>query len=68
MKGDAAMTQEIIVWALLMALAGLFWVMALAIMGDDHHTVDKRHGSASPEPHDGYEPHERSPRRSSVSV
>jgi hypothetical protein len=38
MKGDAAMTQEIIVWVLLMGLVGLIWVTVLAIRGDDHHT------------------------------
>jgi len=61
------MTQEIIVWALLMALVGLLWVMALAVLAENH-PHDKKLRSASPEPHDGYEPHERSPQRSSVSV
>jgi hypothetical protein len=68
MKGDAAMTQDIIVWALLVALVGLFWVMALAILDDAHHTHDKKQARVSPEPHDGFDPHERLPRRSSVSA
>lgn len=69
MKGGAPVTQEIIVWVLLlMGLVGLIWVMVLAILGGDHHTHDKRQGSASPEHRDGYEPRERSLQRSTVAV
>ena len=67
MKGDAAMTQAL-VWTLLIGLVGLIWVMVLAILGDNHHTHDKRQGSASPEDRDGYEPHERSPQQSRVAA
>ena len=56
MKGDAAMTQGIIVWVLLMGLVGLIWVIVLDILGDDRHTYEKRQGSASPEQRDGIEP------------
>ena len=62
------MTQEIIVWALLMGLVGLIWVMVLAILGDEHHTHDNRQGSASPEPRGGYEPHVRSPQQSGIAA
>lgn len=62
------MTQEIIVWALLVWLVWLIWVMALAILGADHHTLDNRQRNASPEHSDGYEPNERSPQQSRVSA
>ncbi len=62
------MTEDIIVWALLMGMVGLFWVMALAILDDGHHTHDKKRGSALPERLDGYDPHERSRQRSTVSA
>ena len=68
MKGDAPMTQDIIVWALLVGLVGLIWVMALAVLGDDHHAHDNRQERASPEPHDGYEPLEHSSRQSRVTA
>ena len=61
MKGDATMTQGMIVWVLLMGLAGLIWVIVLDILGDIHHTHDKRQESASPEQRDGYEPHDAHP-------
>ena len=62
------MTQDIIVWALLAGLVGLVWVMAIAILGQDHYTRDNRQGSASPEPRDGYAPHEQSSRPSRVAA
>ena len=68
MKGGAPMTQDIIVWALLMGLVGLIWVMALAVLGDNLHAHDKQEGSAQPEPRDGDEPLERSSRRSRVAA
>ena len=61
MKGDAAMTQGMIVWVLLMGLAGHIWVIALGILDDYHHSRDKRRGCASPEPRDGNEPHDAHP-------
>jgi hypothetical protein len=61
MKGDAAMTQGIIVWVLLIGLVGLIWVMVLDILCYDDHSHDKRQGSASPEPRDGNEPHDAHP-------
>ena len=67
MKGDAAMTQAI-EWTLLLGLVGLIWVMVLVILDDNHHTHDNRQGSASPEPHDGEEPHERSSRQSKLAA
>ena len=57
MKGDAAMTQGIIVGVLLAGLVGLIWVIVLDILGDAHHRHDNRQGSASPEPHDGEKAH-----------
>ena len=62
------MTQDIIVWALLAGLVGLIWVMAIAILGQDHYAHDNRQGSASPEPLDGYAPHEQSSRPSRVAA
>ena len=62
------MTQEIIVWVLLLELVGLIWVMLLAILGNKHHTHDNRQENASVEQRDGYAPHERSPRQSRVAV
>ena len=61
MKGDATMTQGMIVWVLLMGLAGLIWVIALGILDDYHHSHDKRQGSASPEQRDGNKPHDAHP-------
>ena len=58
MKGDAAMTQGMIVSVLLVGLLGLIWVMVLDIYDHSH---DKRQGSTSPEPRDGYEPHDIHP-------
>jgi hypothetical protein len=66
-KGDAAMTQGMIVWLLLMGLLGLIWVIVLDILGDNHHIHDKRIGSASPEPHDGEESHDGSSRQSKIA-
>ena len=59
---------EPIVGTLLMGLVGLIWVMVLDILGDDHHTDDKRQGIPSPEPRDGEEPHERSSRQSKLAA
>ena len=50
------MTQEFIV-LLLVGLVGVILVMVLDILGDKHHTHDKRQGNPSPEPHDGEKPH-----------
>jgi len=61
------MAQEIIA-VLLIGLVGLISVIVLDILGDDHHSLDKRQGSASPEPRDGIAPHERSSRQSRVAV
>ena len=52
MKGDAAMTQGMIVSVLLIGLVGLIWVIVLDIHDHSH---DKRQGSVSPEPRDGTE-------------
>lgn len=62
------MTQDIIVWALLAGLVGLIWVMAIAVLGQDHYTRDNRQGNASPELRDGYAPHEQSSRPSRVAA
>jgi len=67
MKGAAAMTLAI-EWVLLMGLLGLIWVIVLDILGNRHHSHDNRQGSASPEPHDGEEPHEGSSRQSKVAA
>jgi hypothetical protein len=61
------MTQEIIV-VLLVALVGLIWVIVLSILGGDHHPRDNRQGTPSPEPQDGVEPPEISPRKSKVAA
>ena len=55
------MTQGMIEFVLLMGLVGLIWVIVLDILGDYHHTHDKRQGSDSPEQRDGYEPHDAHP-------
>jgi hypothetical protein len=68
MKGDAVMTQGMIVWLLLMGLLGLIWVIVLDILGDNHHIHDKRIGSASPEPHDGEESHDVSSWQSKIAA
>jgi hypothetical protein len=65
MKGNAPMAQDIIV-VLVAGLVGLIWVMVLDTLGDSPHAHDKRKGSASPEPHDGEEPHEDSSRQSKI--
>ena len=61
------MAQEFIV-VLLMGIVGFSWVMVLDILGDDQHSHDKRQGSASLEPRDGDEPHERSSRQSKIAI
>ena len=61
------MAQEIIA-VLLIGLVGLISVIVLDILGDDHHSLDKRQGSASLEPRDGDEPHERSSRQSKIAA
>jgi hypothetical protein len=67
MKGDTAMAQEIIV-VLLAGLVGIIWLIVRDILSDDHHPHDNGQGNPSPEPHDGEEPHEGSPRQSKVVV
>jgi len=62
------MTQDIIMWVLLLGLVGLIWVMVLAILDEGHHRYDNRQGSASPEPRGGYKSQERSPQRSTVAA
>ena len=57
----------VIVWVLLMGLGGLLWAM-LDFFGDDHHADDKRQGSASLDPHDREEPHDRSSRQPKADV
>ena len=54
------MTQGMIVWVLLMGLAGLIWVIVLDIHDHSH---DKRQGSAPPEQRDGNEPRDAHPGR-----
>jgi hypothetical protein len=66
MKGDAAMTQGLIVGVLLMGLVGLIWVIVLDLLGGDHHPRDNWQENPSPEPHGGEEPPEISPRKSKV--
>ena len=68
MKGDAAMTQGVIIGVLLMGLVGLIWVMVLDILGGDHHPRDNQQGNPSPQPHAGEEPHEGSPRQPKVAA
>jgi hypothetical protein len=63
MKGDATMTQGMIVGVLLLGLLGLIWVIVLDILGGDRHPRYNRQGNPSPQPHDGEEPHELSPRQ-----
>jgi hypothetical protein len=48
MKGDAAMTEIIVMW--IFALVGLIVVKVLKILefDDDHHTDDKRQERVSP--------------------
>ena len=65
---DVPMTQDIIEWVLLLGLVGLIWVMALAMLDDNHRSHDKRQGSASPGHVDGYEPGEHSPQQSRATV
>ena len=61
MKGDAAMTQGVIEAVLLMGLVGLIWVIVLDILGDYHHTHDKRQAVTSLEQRNGYEPQDAHP-------
>ena len=60
MQGDVAVAQWIFAWGMLIALVGLILVLALDILldllGDDHHSQDKRQGLASPKQRDGFEP------------
>jgi hypothetical protein len=62
------MTQGVIVGVLLTGLMGLIWVIVLDLLGDDRHSHDSRQENLSPEPHDGEEPHESSPRKSKVAA
>jgi hypothetical protein len=67
-KEDAAMTEWIFVWVLLTGLMGLIWVIVLDLLGDDHHSHDKRQENPFPEPHDGEKPHEGSSPQSKVAA
>jgi hypothetical protein len=69
------MTQETIlvllaglIGVLFAGLVGFVWAMVRAGLDDDHDTHDNRQGSASPEPRDGEEAHEGSPRQSKVAA
>jgi hypothetical protein len=62
------MTQEIILWALLAELVGLFWVMVLAVLDDDRHTHDNRQRTPSPEHRDGYESRQHSHQQAKVAA
>jgi hypothetical protein len=75
MNGDAPMTQETIlvllaglIGVLFAVLVGFLWIMIRAALDDDHDTHDNRQGSVSPEPRDGEEAHEGSPRQSKVAA
>jgi hypothetical protein len=68
MNGDAPITQEIFLWALVAGLVVFTGVMALAGYDDDQRTSDYLQASASPEHRDGEEPHEGSPRQSKVAA
>src|SRR5262249_4186697 len=61
MQGDAVVAQWIFVLGMLIAPVGLIWVVVLDILldllGDDHHSQDKRQGFASPKQRNGFEPH-----------
>ena len=62
------MTHGVIVGVLLTGLMGLIWVIVLDLLGDNHRSHDNKQGNASPQPHDGEEPHEISPRKSKVAA
>jgi biotin transporter BioY len=72
------MTQETIlvllaglIGVLFAVLVGFVWMMVRAGLDDDHDTQDthdNRQGSASPEPRDGEEAYEGSPRQSKVAA
>jgi hypothetical protein len=68
MKGDAAMTEIIVMW--IFTLVGLIVVKVFKILEfDDHrHTDDNRQESASPEHPGGNEPHERSSQQPKVAA
>ena len=75
MNGDTPMTQETIlvllaglIGVLFAVLVGFLWMMVRAGLDDDHDTHDNRQGNASPEPRDGEEAHEGSPRQSKVAA
>ena len=68
MKGDAAMTQGVIVGVLLTGLMGLVWVIVLDLLGDDHHRHDNRQASPSLEPPDGEKPPAASSPQSKVAA
>ena len=68
MNGDAPMTQEIFLWALVAGLVVFTWVMPLAGYDDDHHTRDYLQGSDSPEHRDREKPHDDSPQQSKVAA
>jgi hypothetical protein len=69
------MAQEIIlvllaglIGVLFAGLVGFVWMMVRAGLDDAPHTHDNRQGSASPEPRDGEEAHEGSPRQSKITA
>jgi hypothetical protein len=65
MKGTAAMVLviiQVLIAGLLTGLVGIIWMVVRDIFGRD-----KRQGSASPDHHDGEEPHDRSLRRSKAA-
>ena len=68
MNGDAPMTQEIFLWALVAGLVIFTGVMALVGLDDDQHTRDNLQGSAPPEHCDREEPHDGPPRQSKVEA
>jgi predicted lipid-binding transport protein (Tim44 family) len=57
----------VIVWVLLLGLGGLIWAM-LDFFGDDHQAGNKQQGNASPDHHDGEDPHDRSSPQSKADV
>jgi hypothetical protein len=62
------MTQEIIVWSLLLGLIGLIWVVVLAILDDTHTAENRQNGSASSERSDGSQPRGSSPQQSRAAA
>ena len=57
-----------LIGVLFAGLVGFLWVMVRAGLDDDHHTHDNRKENPSPEPRDGEEAHEGSPRQPKVAA